>query len=55
YNSRCSTYKVNVYQTTSKDLAFPSGDAFSVYPGENGPILSTRALVFYEGLQDMQV
>ena len=55
YNSRCSTYHINPYQTTSVDLAFPSGDPFSVYPGENGPILSTRALVFYEGLQDMQV
>ena len=55
YYSRCSGYPINPYQTTSSDLTFPSGDPFSVYPGENGPILSLRALVFYEGLQDLLV
>ena len=55
YFSRCSGYPVNPYQTTSADLTFPSGDAFSVYPGKNGPVLSLRSLVFYEGVQDMQV
>lgn len=55
YYSRCSTYEINPYQTTSSDLTFPSGDPFSVYPGKDGPILTMRALVFYEGIQDMQV
>ena len=55
YNSRCSGYPINPYQTTSADLTFPSGDAFSVYPGKNGPVLSMRSQVFYEGVQDMQV
>lgn len=55
YYSRCSTYPINPWQTTSSDLTFPSGDAFSVYPGRDGPILTMRALVFHEGLQDMQV
>ena len=53
--SRCSGYPIDPYQTSSADLTFPSGDPFSVYPGKNGPILSLRSLVFYEGLQDMQV
>lgn len=55
YYSRCSGYPIDPYQTTSSDLTFPSGDPFSVYPGDDGPILSLRALVFYEGLQDIQV
>ena len=55
YYSRCSTYEINPWQTTSSDLTFPSGDPFSVYPGKDGPVLSMRALVFYEGIQDMQV
>ena len=55
YYSRCSTYPINPYVTTSSDLTFPSGDAFSVYPGQDGPVLSMRALVLYDGLQDMRV
>ncbi len=55
YNSELSAYKINPYKTTSGDSSFPSGDAFSVYPGENGALLSLRALVFYEGLQDICV
>ena len=30
-----------------------SGGNFSVYPGAHGALLSPRALVFYEGLQDL--
>lgn len=55
YNARCSNYPINPYLTTSSDKAFPSGDPFSVYPGADGPLLSLRALVFQEGLQDAQV
>ncbi len=55
YNSELSAYKINPYQTTSGDSSFPSGDPFSVYPGKNGAELSLRALVFYEGLQDISV
>ncbi|MBQ4111154.1 MAG: DUF4091 domain-containing protein [Clostridia bacterium] len=51
YYSRCSLYKVNPYVTTSSDMAFPSGDPFSVYPGENGPLPSLRAKVFKEAIQ----
>ena len=38
---------------TDAGKAFPSGDAFVVYPGENGqPLNSLRLKVFYDGLQD---
>jgi len=55
YNSELSAYKINPYKTTSNDGSFTPGDAFSVYPGKDGAILSLRALVFYEGLQDIGV
>ena len=55
YYSRCSGYPIDPYQTTSSDLAFPSGDPFTVYPGKDGPLLSLRALVFQEGLQDLRI
>lgn len=51
YYSRLSLYKINPYITTSSDKSFPSGDPFSVYPGENGPLPSLRAKVFKEGIQ----
>jgi hypothetical protein len=35
--------------------AFPSGDAFVVYPGENlTPVESLRLRVLHQGLQDMR-
>lgn len=52
YYSRHSEFPVDPYQVTDCIHAFPSGDAFSVYPYENGAIESLRAVVFYEGLQD---
>lgn len=55
YNSELSVYKINPYKTTSNDGSFTPGDAFSVYPGKDGAVLSLRALVFYEGLQDIAV
>ena len=33
---------------------FPAGDAFSVYPGENGPLCSMRQKVFAMGLYDLR-
>ncbi len=54
YNSELSAYKINPYKTTSGDGSFPAGDPFSVYPGKNGALLSIRALVFYDGLQDIR-
>lgn len=52
YFSQFSEYAINPYSTTSADYAFPSGDAFSVYPGRDGALPSMRSAVFYEGLQD---
>ncbi|MDP4132547.1 MAG: DUF4091 domain-containing protein, partial [Bacillota bacterium] len=53
YYSELSNYEINPYLTTGAEGRFPSGDAFTVYPGKNGPYLSIRALIFYEGLQDI--
>lgn len=55
YFSQLSRYPINPYTTTSSDGAFPSGDPFSVYPTNNGPIPSLRAKVFYEALQDIRL
>lgn len=46
--------KINPYIVTDAVNTFPSGDAFSVYPGDNGvPYPSLRLLVFKEALQDL--
>ena len=54
YNSALSRRKINPFVNTDADNTFPSGDAFSVYPGENGCLMSIRLLVFYEALQDLR-
>lgn len=46
---------INPFITNDAGLAFPAGDAFLVYPGDDGtPISSLRQLVFSEGLQDLR-
>lgn len=55
YYSQLSYYEVNPYVTSSCGGAFPSGDAFSVYPTKGEPYKSLRALVFYEALQDILI
>ena len=55
YNSQYSRYKINPYITTSSDMAFPSGDPFSVYPSADGPLASTRARIFFLALQDIRI
>ncbi len=55
YNSQVSRYLVNPYMTSSSDKAFPSGDAFVVYPMKDGPVPSMRAMIFNEALQDVDV
>ena len=55
YNSQRSIRQINPYQETSSIYAFPAGDPFVVYPGEDGvPEVSLRLEVFNEGLQDMR-
>jgi hypothetical protein len=54
YNSQYSRYPINPYIVTDAGYGFPSGDAFVVYPGEEGPVESLRLKVFYEALQDLR-
>ena len=54
YNSQCSLRSIDPFAVTDADSAFPSGDSFTVYPGENGAVESVRSEVFYEALQDMR-
>jgi len=52
--SQYSRYPIDPFKVTDAGYAFPSGDAFMVYPGENGPISSLKFEVFYEALQDLR-
>jgi hypothetical protein len=52
--SQYSMYPIDPYRVTDSGLAFPSGDAFVVYPGKEGPLESIRLEVFYEALQDLR-
>ena len=55
YNSSLSRRHINPYLDTCSGYAFPAGDAFSVYPAQDGTALaSMRILSFYEALQDMR-
>ncbi|OAK67485.1 hypothetical protein ABB05_20355 [Lederbergia galactosidilytica] len=55
YNSQFSKKAINPYEITDAGKAFPSGDAFLVYPGENGKAYpSIRLRVFYQALQDLR-
>lgn len=55
YNAQFSKYTINPYLVTDADGAFPSGDAFAVYPAADGSAYeSIRLVVFAEALQDMR-
>jgi len=46
---------IDPYRITDAGGAFPSGDSFLVYPGEDGtPVESLRLVVFTEALQDLR-
>ena len=45
---------IDPYQVTDAGKAFPSGDAFVVYPGERGPVSSLRLLTMFEAMQDLR-
>ena len=52
--SQHSKRRINPFEETDAGEAFPSGDAFVVYPGENGqPLISLRYKVFYDAFQDL--
>ena len=55
YYAQLSRGLINPYLTTSSEKAFPSGDAFSVYPVKDGVAPSLRAVIFKEALNDMEV
>lgn len=55
YYTQYSRRLVDPFTETDAGLQFPSGDAFTVYPGEGGEALpSLREKVFYEGLSDLR-
>lgn len=49
-----SKYAINPFQVTDAGGGFPSGDAFLVYPGKEGPVESIRLEVLAEALQDLR-
>ena len=52
--SQYSKKAIDPFKNTDANYSFPSGDAFLVYPGEDGPIESIRLEVLYEALQDLR-
>lgn len=54
WNTERSLKSINPYINTDAGYSFPSGDAFLVYPGENGPVDSIRYEVFAEAVQDLR-
>lgn len=55
YNSSYSLYPVDPYRTTDADGAFPSGDPFVVYPGQDGkPEESMRIMLMDETMNDLR-
>ncbi|MBD2866220.1 DUF4091 domain-containing protein [Paenibacillus oceani] len=50
-----SRFPIDPYRCTDANNAFPAGDPFVVYPGEDGtPVESLRFEVFREALQDLR-
>ena len=55
YNAQFSIRHIDPYKCTDSDGAFPGGDPFIIYPGENGePVESQRLVIFHEAIQDIQ-
>lgn len=55
YNSAYSFRHIDPYQVTHADYAFPSGDPYLVYPGQDGqPVSSIRNQVQMEALYDLR-
>ena len=52
--SQYSKKPIDPFKNTDANYSFPSGDAFLVYPGEDGPIESIRLEVLNEALQDLR-
>lgn len=55
YNNQLSYAPINPFLCSDAECSFPSGDAYSVYPGRGGqPWPSLRQIVFYDALQDIR-
>ncbi|WP_317368885.1 DUF4091 domain-containing protein [uncultured Tyzzerella sp.] len=52
--SQFSKYPINPYLTSDAGCGFPSGDAYVVYPSQDGVNVSLRLEVFYDALQDLR-
>lgn len=55
YNTQLSKKRIDPYSVTDAGAAFPAGDAFSVYPYEDGAIPSLRQKVFANALEDIRL
>lgn len=55
YNSALSIVSINPNITTDSAGLFPAGDGFIVYPDENKVLLSIRAEIFKEAIQDYKL
>jgi hypothetical protein len=55
YNSQYSLEHINPYAVTDAGSAFPSGDAFLIYPGEDRkPEESLRLMNLFHAMQDIR-
>ena len=54
YYSALSREVIDPFATTDANSSFPSGDAFRVYPGKDGPLESIRLCVFRDALTDIR-
>lgn len=55
YNSRFSKKHINPFAVTDCAESFPGGDAFLVYPAEDGTAMaSIRLMVLYHAMQDLR-
>lgn len=54
YSQYSINQKLDPYKDPDAGQAFCGGDAFMVYPGEQGPVDSIHYEVFREGLQDLR-
>lgn len=54
YYTGLSRGVIDPFRTTDAKCCFPSGDAFRVYPGKDGPMESVRLCVFRDALTDIR-
>lgn len=55
YTRLSKSFELDPYEDTSAGYGFPSGDAFSVYPVDDGAIPSIRQKVFRDAIDDIRL